>query len=101
MRPRAPGDARTCGPGAQNRTLGAAFFHRRASAIVALATAIVGVLLACTAAYALSRHRFAGRRAGLATFPVVQMFPSVLLMMPLYVLLDRLGLLNSLLGLSC
>jgi arabinogalactan oligomer/maltooligosaccharide transport system permease protein len=69
------------------------------SAIVALVTTVVGVFLACTAAYALSRHRFKGRRAGLATFLVVQMFPSVLLMMPLYVLLDRLGLLNSLLGL--
>lgn len=69
------------------------------SAIVALATTVVGVALACTAAYALSRHRFAGRRAGLASFLIVQMFPAVLLMMPLYVLLDRLGLLNSLLGL--
>jgi len=69
------------------------------SAIVALGTTVVGVMLSCTAAYALSRHRFAGRRAGLATFLVVQMFPSVLLIMPLYVLLDRLGLLDSLLGL--
>jgi len=69
------------------------------SALVALATTVVGVILACTAAYALSRHRFAGRRASLTTFLIVQMFPSVLLMMPLYVLLDRLGLLNRLLGL--
>jgi len=69
------------------------------SAIVALVTTVLGVFLACTAAYALSRHRFKGRKVGLATFLLVQMFPSVLLMMPLYVLLDRLGLLNSLLGL--
>jgi len=69
------------------------------SAIVAIVTTVVGVFLACTAAYALSRHRFKGRKASLGTFLVVQMFPSVLLMMPLYVLLDRLGLLNSLLGL--
>ncbi|RMH40100.1 MAG: ABC transporter permease subunit [Deltaproteobacteria bacterium] len=69
------------------------------SAIAALATTAVGVLLACTAAYALSRHRFRGRNGALSAFLLVQMFPSVLLMMPLYVLLDRLGLLNSLLGL--
>lgn len=69
------------------------------SAIVAIATTIVGVSLACTAAYALSRHRFKGRKTSLGMFLVVQMFPSVLLMMPLYVLLDKLGLLNSLVGL--
>ena len=55
------------------------------SAIVAIATTIVGVFLACTAAYALSRHRFKGRKTSLGMFLVVQMFPSVLLMMPLYV----------------
>ena len=49
---------------------GEALFVRYAfnSAVVALATTAVGVVLACTAAYALSRHRFAGQRASLATF---------------------------------
>src|SRR6185295_14052054 len=42
---------------------------------------------------------FPGRRASLATFLLVQMFPSTLLMLPLYVLLDALGLLNRLAGL--
>jgi arabinogalactan oligomer/maltooligosaccharide transport system permease protein len=69
------------------------------SALVALATTVVGVALACTAAYALSRWRFCGRRLGLTAFLAVQMFPATLLLMPLYVVLDRLGLLNSLLGL--
>jgi arabinogalactan oligomer/maltooligosaccharide transport system permease protein len=80
---------------------GALRFARYAlnSALAATATTLVGVALACTAAYALSRYRFAARRPSLATFLIVQMFPAVLLMMPLYVLLDRLGLLNSLAGL--
>jgi hypothetical protein len=69
------------------------------SAIVALATTALGLVLACTAAYALSRFRFAGRRFGLATFLAVQMFPGTLLLMPLYVILHELGLLNRLLGL--
>ena len=56
-------------------------------------------MLSCTAAYALSRFRFPGRKAGLTTFLVVQMFPSMLLLMPLYVILDTLGLLNSIVGL--
>jgi arabinogalactan oligomer/maltooligosaccharide transport system permease protein len=69
------------------------------SVIIALATTVVGVVLSCTAAYALSRFRFPGRHAGLTTFLVVQMFPSVLLLMPLYVVLDTVGLLNSIVGL--
>jgi arabinogalactan oligomer/maltooligosaccharide transport system permease protein len=60
---------------------------------------VVGVVLSCTAAYALSRFRFPGRKTGLTTFVVVQMFPSTLLIMPLYVVLDKLGLLNSITGL--
>lgn len=69
------------------------------SAGVAFATTVVGVFLACTAAYSLSRYRFSGRRAGLTTFLVVQMFPATMLLMPLYVLLHRLDMLNSLFGL--
>ena len=73
--------------------------HALNSALVALVTTVVGVALSCTAAYALSRFRFPGRRAGLTSFLVVQMFPATMLIMPLYVLLDRLGLLNSVAGL--
>lgn len=73
--------------------------HAAASIVVAVATTIVGIILACTAAYALSRFRFPGRRTALTTFLVVQMFPASLLILPLYVLLDALGLLNALTGL--
>jgi arabinogalactan oligomer/maltooligosaccharide transport system permease protein len=69
------------------------------SIAIALATTVVGVFISCTAAYALSRFRFPGRKAGLTTFVVVQMFPATLLIMPLYVVLDKLGLLNSMTGL--
>jgi arabinogalactan oligomer/maltooligosaccharide transport system permease protein len=73
--------------------------HTLNSVVVALATTVVGVVLSCTAAYALSRFRFPGRSAGLTSFLVVQMFPATLLLLPLYVILDKLGLLNSLVGL--
>jgi arabinogalactan oligomer/maltooligosaccharide transport system permease protein len=69
------------------------------SLVAAAGTTVVGVFLACTAAYALSRFRFPGQRALLLLFLVVQMFPGSLLMIPLYVLMDRLGLLDQLLGL--
>jgi arabinogalactan oligomer/maltooligosaccharide transport system permease protein len=76
------------------------FLHNALSSlIVALATTAVGVVLSCTAAYALSQFRFPGRRAGLTSFLVVQMFPATLLMLPLYVILNGLSLLNSIAGL--
>lgn len=69
------------------------------SLLVAGATTFVGVVLSCTAAYAFSRFRFPGRDLGMAMFLVTQMFPGVVMAIPLYILLDNLGLLNSLTGL--
>ncbi len=70
------------------------------SAIVAAATTVVGVFLACTAAYAFSRFRFPGRRAGLMSFLVSQMFPGTLMLIPLYIILVQwLGLGSSRIGL--
>ncbi len=69
------------------------------SLIVSGATTIVGVALATTAAYAMSRFRFYGRRTSMTMFLVTQMFPGVLTLIPLYVLLNRLNLLDSMLGL--
>lgn len=56
------------------------------SMVVAGATTIVGVFLACTAAYAFSRFRFPGRRTGLMSFLVSQMFPGTLTLIPLYII---------------
>jgi arabinogalactan oligomer/maltooligosaccharide transport system permease protein len=70
------------------------------SAIVAAATTVVGVFLACTAAYAFSRFRFPGRRAGLMSFLIAQMFPGTLTLIPLYIILVQwLGLGSSYIGL--
>ena len=68
-------------------------------AVVATATTSLGLFFACTAAYAFSRFRFPGRALGLLVFLVVQMFPATLLLIPMYVILAQLGLLNSMLGL--
>jgi arabinogalactan oligomer/maltooligosaccharide transport system permease protein len=69
------------------------------SLIVSIAVTLVGVALACSAGYALSRFRFTGRDLSLRGFLLSQMFPGVVTTIPLYVLLDSLGLLNRLLGL--
>jgi arabinogalactan oligomer/maltooligosaccharide transport system permease protein len=70
------------------------------SAVVAAATTVLGVFLACTAAYAFSRFQFPGRRAGLMSFLVSQMFPGTLMLIPLYIILVQwLGLGSTQIGL--
>lgn len=69
------------------------------SVVVSLATTIAGIFLATTAAYAFSRFRFAGRDLALSSFLVTQMFPATMVMIPLYVILDRLHLLDTWTGL--
>ncbi|MHB8417858.1 MAG: sugar ABC transporter permease [Myxococcales bacterium] len=69
------------------------------SCVVALATAAVGLAASATAAYAFSRLRFRGRQSSLAFFLATQMFPGTMMAIPLYILLDDLHLLDSLLGL--
>lgn len=51
------------------------------------ATAIGTVLMAAAAAYAFSRFRFKGRRAGLTALLIIQMFPQMLAFIAIYLLL--------------
>ena len=69
------------------------------SIVVSALTTVVGVVLACTAAYAFSRFRFPGRRAGLMAFLVSQMFPGTLTLVPIFIILQWLGLGSSYTGL--
>jgi arabinogalactan oligomer/maltooligosaccharide transport system permease protein len=69
------------------------------SLIIAGATSVVGVGLACTTAYATSRWAFPGRDRAMQLFLLTQMFPGVVAAIPLYILLDALHLLDSMTGL--
>ena len=62
---------------------------------IALITTVVGVFLAATAGYALSRYRFPGYRAALNSFLITQMFPAAILLVPIYNIIVNLGLLNT------
>jgi arabinogalactan oligomer/maltooligosaccharide transport system permease protein len=76
------------------------FGHQlRNSVVVSSATALVGVALSTSAAYAFSRFRFPGAAMGLKALLLTQMFPGTMMMIPLYLLLDKLALLDSQLGL--
>jgi arabinogalactan oligomer/maltooligosaccharide transport system permease protein len=70
------------------------------SLLVSAAVTVVGVVLAAIGGYALSRFRFVGRRAGMIGILTTQMFPATMLLLPLYVLLARLHLINTFLGLT-
>src|SRR5512143_2457438 len=68
------------------------------SALVSLAVTITGVALASMAGYAFSRFSFTGKKFGLLSLLVTQMFPATMLLLPLYIMLIYLGLINTYLG---
>ncbi|ORT57246.1 sugar ABC transporter permease [Streptomyces sp. CB03238] len=65
------------------------------SLIVAFGTMLIGVLIAASAAYAVSRMKFLGRGSLMYTFLLTQMFPVAVLMVPLYKIMGSLGLLDT------
>lgn len=68
------------------------------SLIVAVGAVLVGLAASVPAAYAFSRFRFRGRRLLMTQFLVINMFPVVLLIIPLFVLMRSLGLLDTFVG---
>jgi arabinogalactan oligomer/maltooligosaccharide transport system permease protein len=69
------------------------------SIVISLAVTVIGVGLAATAGYAFSRYRFWGRDAALLGIITTQMFPLTMLLLPLFIMLIKLGLYDSYLGL--
>ena len=80
---------------------GVALFARQltSSVVVSLGTALVGVVVATPAAYALARFKFVGARSAERGLLATQMFPAVASAVPLYLILDALHLLDSRVGL--
>ncbi|PCE21275.1 sugar ABC transporter permease [Staphylococcus pseudintermedius] len=68
--------------------------------LVASANALFSVIFVALTSYAFSRYRFVGRKYGLITFLILQMFPVLMAMVAIYILLNTIGLLDSLLGLT-
>lgn len=68
------------------------------SGIVSLAVTLTGVVFAAMAGYGFSRFRFLGKKAGLLSLLTTQMFPGTMLLLPMYIMLINLGLINSYLG---
>ena len=68
------------------------------SLLIATGAVIVGLSVSIPAAYAFSRFKFAGRNMFLTGFLVINMFPVVLLIIPLFVLMRHLGLIDTFIG---
>ncbi|NIV14777.1 MAG: ABC transporter permease subunit [Aliifodinibius sp.] len=69
------------------------------SIIVSGAVTLIGVGLAATAGYSFSRYKFTGRNASMLAIITTQMFPVTMLLLPLFIMLIKLRLYDSYLGL--
>jgi len=70
------------------------------SLVIAITTGIGTVLMGAAAAYAFSRFRFSGRRLGLTSLLIIQMFPQILAFVAIFLLLLGLGNVVPALGLN-
>ncbi|MBD2847188.1 sugar ABC transporter permease [Paenibacillus sp. IB182496] len=73
-------------------------WYRNTLYVSTLSSALSIVFTSMTA-YALSRFQFVGRRSGMYAFLLLQMFPVMMAMVAIYIFLNLIGLLNTLIGL--
>lgn len=65
------------------------------SFVVAVGSTLLGLVVSMSSAYAFARFRFRGRRFFMALFLVIPMFPTVLILIPIYDIMRTIGLLDS------
>ncbi len=70
------------------------------SAIVTGITVVLSLTIGTVAAYSISRYRFRGRNGLMIFYLVIRMFPFTLLLIPLFIILRRLGLFDTHFGLA-
>jgi arabinogalactan oligomer/maltooligosaccharide transport system permease protein len=66
---------------------------------ITITTSIIATILAAVAAYAFSRFKFPGRGTGLVFLLTTQMIPAGMLLLPIFIMLANLKLINTPLGL--
>jgi multiple sugar transport system permease protein len=72
------------------------FTYLTNSAIVAVTSTIVSITLALLAAYSVYRTRYPGRRPLYLALIITYVFPGVVLLIPLYQLMGKVGLIDNL-----
>lgn len=68
------------------------------SIIISMGAVLLSVGFSCLAGYGVTRFRFRGKQSFLSFLLITQMFPSIMLLIPYYKVLDTYGLKDSLLG---
>lgn len=68
------------------------------SILISAGAVILSVLFSCLAGYGVTRFRFRGKGSFLTFLLVTQMFPSIMLLIPYYKVLDIYGLKDTLIG---
>ncbi len=71
----------------------------RNSVIVSAAVTVCGVALASLSGYALSRYEFRGKKTAMFSLLITQSFPATMLLLPFFILLSKLKLIDSYIGL--
>ncbi|MFQ6618956.1 MAG: sugar ABC transporter permease [Fidelibacterota bacterium] len=69
------------------------------SIFVAFWVTLIGVALASAAGYSFSRFKFTGRNFGLISIITTQMFPVTMLLLPLFIMLVKLRIYDTFIGL--
>ncbi len=69
------------------------------STVTASMTALFSVAASALGAYSLTRYRYRGKRQFITALLVTQMLPGTLLVLPIFLLINRLGLYNTYSGL--
>ncbi len=69
--------------------------YMKNSLLIALGTTVLSLFVSTLAAYAFARYEFKGRKILMALFLSNNMFPTVLLMIPLYSIMRTIGLLYT------
>ena len=68
--------------------------------VVSASTALLTVVLGALAAYAFSRFRFKGRRIGMLSLLLIQMFPQLLAVVAIYLIVHSVGGIFHVIGLN-
>ena len=69
------------------------------SILVSTAVTLIGVILASMSGFIFSKYDFIGKKAGMTALLTTQMFPATMLLLPMYIMISKLGLINSFVGL--
>ncbi|MBU3878301.1 carbohydrate ABC transporter permease [Faecalicatena sp. AGMB00832] len=69
------------------------------SLLVSIASALVVTVFSMLGGYSLARYKFNGKQAVVLFFLITQMIPGILVIIPLYIIFSKMGLINTHIGL--